>query len=348
VKEGTIHSKVIIVDEQSNGKIIIQQILKNYNPHINVIFFEDGETALAFLRVTDDIDLIITDFNIPEMNGIELVLSIRQLSTYLFVPIVMLTVDTNTETKHVALNAGVNAFLNRPIDDIECSIVCKNLLKLQLNQKIIANRSKWLSNNVHIATEQIEARERAAINSVGYLSKCKLYSEIPDFKRFRKIIYLVASNMGLSERECNDLEVAAPLYDIGMATINDALYLKESSLDPEEYNEIKSHTVKGHSILSENNSRYFQMAAKISLHHHEHYDGSGYPFGFKGIDIPLCARITAVADCLEAMQSERPYRVRYSFRDTVNYIQSNSGIKFDPNCVDVILNNQSELKKLFS
>jgi len=119
--------------------------------------------------------------------------------------------------------------------------------------------------------------------------------------------------------------------------------LKRSSLTDEEFAVMRRHPLIGYEILRDSQSRFVQMGATIALRHHERWDGSGYPDGLKGEDIPLPARIVAVADVFDALTSERPYKRAWSADEAFEYVQANRGTLFDPSCVDVLLANQARI-----
>jgi two-component system response regulator RpfG len=144
---------------------------------------------------------------------------------------------------------------------------------------------------------------------------------------------LIAEELSLTAMECDKIETAAPVHDIGKIGIPARLLLKPGRHTPEERTIMRRHPLIGHGILADSPSRYLQMGAVIALGHHERFDGSGYPQGLAGVDIPLVARIVAVADVFDALTSNRPYKRAWTFQDALHYVQSESGKHFDPACV---------------
>jgi len=151
----------------------------------------------------------------------------------------------------------------------------------------------------------------------------------------------IAEALGLSDEECDVIEQAAPLHDIGKIGIPDKLLLKSGSFNDQEREEMKSHTVIGYEILKDSPSRFLQMGAEIALYHHEKYDGSGYPYGLKGEEIPLCARIVAVADVYDALTSTRPYKIAWPIEKALSFLEQYKGTYFDPDCVDAFVKESS-------
>lgn len=147
----------------------------------------------------------------------------------------------------------------------------------------------------------------------------------------------IASALGLGELQCDLIEQAAPLHDIGKIGIPDKLLRKPGQFTDQEREQMKSHTIIGYEILRDSPSKYLQMGAEIALSHHEKFDGSGYPYGLKGEDIPLSARIVAVADVYDALTSTRPYKNAWPVEKALSFLKQYQGSHFDPDCVGVFI-----------
>lgn len=139
---------------------------------------------------------------------------------------------------------------------------------------------------------------------------------------------LFAKALGMNEKFCADIELFAPMHDIGKVGILDSILRAPRKLTEEEFRIMKNHTILGHNIVKD--KKGIEMAADITLSHHEHYDGSGYPNGLYGKHIPLSAHITSFVDVYDALRSRRPYKEPWSHEETVTYIKSRSGTQFDP------------------
>ncbi|MCW8828948.1 MAG: HD domain-containing protein, partial [Gammaproteobacteria bacterium] len=147
----------------------------------------------------------------------------------------------------------------------------------------------------------------------------------------------IAEYLGLSSADCDEIEYAAPMHDIGKIGIPDHILLKPGELTADEWAIMKQHSIIGHSILADSESRFIQAGAIIALSHHERFDGTGYPYGLIGEAIPLSARIVAIADVYDALRSERPYKGGWVREDAACYISGQSGKHFDPACVEAFL-----------
>jgi two-component system response regulator RpfG len=157
---------------------------------------------------------------------------------------------------------------------------------------------------------------------------------------------LIGAHLGLGAETVHVLEVAAPMHDIGKIGIPDAVLLKEGPLTPQEIDVMKSHPRIGYDILKGSPSKYLSMGAIIALGHHEKYDGSGYPNGLHGDDIPLVARVVAVADVFDALVSERPYKHAWALDEGIDFLRSQRGKHFDPPCVDAFVADRARIQAI--
>lgn len=338
--------QVLILDDQSTGRVILEKIIIQVADNIVVSSFSDPLTALKWLE-TNDVDLIITDYRMPEMNGLEFILNVRKLDRCKNIPIMMITVVSEKQVRYEALEAGATAFLTRPIDQIECRTSCRNLLQLHEQHLIIQDRANWLARQVKISTQQIVERERETIIRLAKAGEYRDEGTGNHVLRMAKYSRIIAEALGsFTEEECEDLEYAAPMHDIGKIGIPDRVLLKPGKLEPDEWEIMQRHSTIGHSILANSKSKYMQIGAIIAMNHHERYDGKGYPNGLKATEIPLIARIVAVADVFDALVTARPYKLAWSTEEALDYIKQQSGSHMDPQCVDAFFSRIDDIKKI--
>jgi two-component system response regulator RpfG len=337
--------KVLIVDDESTGRTILSKIVQQVEDDIGVEAFDNPLEALKWLDDNHP-DLIITDYRMPEMNGIELTRKIRERPGMLDIPIMVVTVVSEKSVRYDALEAGATAFLTRPIDQIECRTSCRNLLKLHEQQSIIQDRADWLARQVEVATQQVVSREKETLLRLAKAGEYR--DEVTGYHvvRMAKYSRQIAEALGLSEMECDEIEYAAPMHDIGKIGIHDDVLLKPGKFEPQEWLTMQQHTTIGHAILSNSQSRYIQTGSIIALSHHEKFDGTGYPHGIVGIDIPLVARIVAVADVYDALVSNRPYKDPWTETDAQDYLEKHSGTQFDPICVEAFFERIETIKNI--
>lgn len=326
-------SYILIVDDQSTGRRILEEIVRGIDDTLQIASFSDPRDALGQARGRVP-DLILTDYRMPEMNGVEFIKRLRALPGCAEVPIVVITVVGDRSVRYEALNAGATDFLTRPLDQYECMSRCRNLLKLRHQQCMIQDRAQWLERQVEIATRQIVLRERETLLRLARAGEYRDQDTGNHVIRMSRYTRAIADYLGLSEADCDEIEFASPMHDIGKIGVPDHILLKPGRLEPGEWEIMKTHTVIGHQILADSDSRYIQVGAIIALSHHEKYDGSGYPYGLAGEAIPLQARIVAVADVYDALRSHRPYKEPWSRERAVEFIGEQRGRHFDPACVD--------------
>ena len=334
---------VVIVDDQTTGRMILSEIIRSIDSQPEVISFSRPEDALEFVR-HNETDLVLTDYRMPTMNGIEFTRRVRKILGCEDVPIIVITVVDDLNVRYEALEAGATDFLTRPLDQYECKTRCRNLLTIRHQQNIIKNRASWLEKQVQLATSQILARERETLLILAKAGEHRDQVTGNHVLRMAKYSRLIAEHLELSRLECEEIEYAAPLHDIGKIGVSDNILLKPGKLSAAEWEVMKTHTTMGHAILKDSDSRFIKMGAVIAFNHHEKFNGSGYPNGLAGEVIPLEARIVAVADVYDALRTTRPYKQGWSREDAVAYISTQAGKHFDPSCVDAFLSQQ---KKIF-
>ena len=342
--------KVLIVDDETTGRTILGKIIQQAEADVIVEPFDSPVKALEWLDHNHP-DLIITDYRMPDINGVELIRKIRAKPACQDIPIMMITVVSEKSVRYDALEAGATAFLTRPIDQIECRTSCRNLLKLHEQQSIIQDRADWLARQVEVATQQIVSREHETLLRLAKAGEYRDEITGNHVVRMAKYSREIGEALGLSEKECDEIEYAAPMHDIGKIGIQDNILLKPGKFEHDEWLVMQEHTRIGHSILSNSQSRYIQTGSIIALNHHERFDGSGYPNGIAGKDIPLVARIVAVADVYDALVSPRPYKQAWSVGDAQDYLHRHAGSQFDPICIEAFferLDNISRIHKTFS
>ncbi len=342
--------KVLIVDDESTGRTILAKIIQQAEEDVSVDSFDNPLEALSWLDDNHP-DLIITDYRMPDINGVELIKQIREKTACHDIPIMMITVVSEKSVRYDALEAGATAFLTRPIDQIECRTSCRNLLKLHEQQSIIQDRADWLARQVDVATQQIVSRERETLLRLAKAGEYRDEGTGYHVVRMAKYARQIAEALGLSDKECDEIEYAAPMHDIGKIGIPDKVLLKPGKFEDEEWQTMQKHTQIGHAILSNSQSRYIQTGSIIALNHHERFDGRGYPNGLSGKDIPLVARIVAVADVYDALVSNRPYKQPWEVKDAQDYLVKHAGTQFDPVCIEAFferLSNVQHIQKEFT
>ncbi len=323
-------ARILILD--SNARSLLDSLARTLEAGILVDSFSDPQRALEQLQHTLP-DLILTNHHLPDLDGIAFIRRVRELRELAHVPIIIATLAEDRQSRHQALADGASDFLTRPLDPLECRARCRNLLALRRSQKAQAERAHWLEEQVMQATREVRARERETLLKLAKAGEYRDQDTGNHLIRMAKYSRLIAEALGLSVMECDEIEVAAPMHDIGKIGIPDHILLKPGRHAPDEQIIMRTHPLIGYEILAGSPSRYLQLGAVIALNHHERFDGDGYPNGLAGEDIPLIARIVAMADVFDALTSKRPYKTAWRFQDALDYVYAERGKHFDPACV---------------
>ncbi len=331
-------SRVLIVDDQLISRMILEQLILSIGDDTEAVAFADPIKALQWAKENTH-DLVLTDLKMPHMNGVEFTQWLRNTPSCVDVPVIVVTCMDDQSTKYRALEAGATDFLTKPIDHHECRARCRNLLKMRQQQTIIRDRARWLEKEITAKTQELRLREKETLLR---LAKAGEYRDSDTNGHVLRMAYtarLIAETMGKESDYCDVIEQAAPMHDIGKIGVPDSILLKRGSLTAHERSIMMQHARIGYEILRDSPSKYLQFGATIAWCHHERYDGEGYPRGLAGDDIPIEARIVAIADVFDALLSERPYKQAWSIEHALDLIRSESGKHFDPECVEALLLN---------
>lgn len=334
--------KVLVIDDTPVSLTFMKYLVQRVPGGVPVCF-ADPVAGLAWCSENEP-DLLVVDFMMPEMDGATLVQQFRRLHPY--VPVLMVTANHDVELRHRALQTGVTDFLNKPVDNIEFLARVKNMLALRASHKESSERATWLAVEVRKATEKLVEQERDTIFCFARAAEYRDPETGSHILRMAHYSRQIAAVLGLSDALQELLLEAAPMHDIGKVGTPDAILLKPGRLTTEEFAIMKQHAAIGYQILGKMKSPLLATAAEIAHTHHEKYDGSGYPRGLKGKEIPLFGRIVAVADVFDALTSARPYKKPWSVDDAVAFLQEGRGKHFDPDCVDAFLQDWDTVMRI--
>lgn len=326
--------KVVIVDDTHINLVLMSRLIEKLED-VATVTFQSAHAALEFCR-NNPYDLLILDYLMPDLNGLEFISCLggdpRQRP-----PVLMVTASQDVDVRHRALESGANDFLIKPIDKVEFLARTRNMLELRRATVALENRASWLASEVNKATADLRAREQETILLLCRASEYRDPETGEHIQRMAHYSCLIAAELGLSAKEQEHILNAAPMHDIGKVGTPDHILLKPGRLDPDELTIMRQHAAIGYRILAGSQAEMLQLAAVIAHTHHEKFDGSGYPRGLAGEDIPLVGRIVAVADVFDALTSARPYKKAWSIEDARRYLEENSGSHFDPRCVEALL-----------
>ncbi len=333
--------RILLIDDTQLNITLLQHLIKKI-PEYESVAFTDPIKALDWCSDNEP-DLVVVDYMMPEMDGIQFTQQFRGFVNYEDIPVLMVTANSETSVRHKALVSGVTDFLNKPLDNSEFVARARNMLALRQSQKKLVDRAAWLADEVSKATAKLKEQER---ETIFCLAKAAEYRDPETGAHIHRMAHYskhIARVLGLTVQQQDLLLEAAPMHDIGKVGIADAILLKPGRLTPEEFSLMKQHAVIGYELLDASSAPLLKVAAEIAYTHHEKYDGSGYPRGLVGEDIPLFGRIVAVADVFDALTSERPYKKAWSIEDASQLLRDGIGKHFDPACVEAFFSEFDEI-----
>jgi two-component system response regulator RpfG len=328
-------SHVLIVDDQLTSRMILERVVLSLAEPVEPVAFADPVAALEWAKANVP-DLVLTDLKMPHMSGVEFTQWLRNTPVCRDVPVVIVTCVDEPASRYRALEAGATDFLTKPIDPHECRARCRNLLKLRRQQRVIEGRARALEAQVETQTRELRLREHETLRCLARAGEFRDSDTQGHVTRMARTTRIIAEALGLDEAFCEVIEHAAPMHDIGKIGIPDSILLKPGRLDEHERTIMMQHAEIGYDILRDSPSRYLQVGATIARSHHERFDGKGYPQGLGGDEIPIEARIVALADVLDALLSERPYKRPWPEDRVLALVRSESGGHFDPDCVSAL------------
>jgi putative two-component system response regulator len=347
-------SQILVIEDDVMSSRLLTTILTRLGYTVETAF--DGITGLEKAESSPP-DLILLDLKLPRMDGYEVASRLKQAEKTKIIPIVVVSSFAEVQNRVKAFEVGADDFLAKPIDQVELRARVQSLLKVKMFNDHMVNYQKILEAEVDKRTQQLSQAFEELKGAVDKIKKASLDTtfrlaqavESRDgetgchIKRIGYYSAAMAKVMGLPAQDVELGLYAAPMHDIGKIGVPDRILLKPGPLDAEEWNIMRLHTVIGGRILSNSDSYVIQMAEQIALTHHEKWDGSGYPKGFKGAQIPLWGRISAVVDVFDALANNRPYRKALPIDESLEILKKGTGTHFDPEVSGAFFSIQEEI-----
>lgn len=324
--------RVMVIDDSRSSAAAIAAKVRELGG-VEARISLDPEEAIRACA-DDQFDLLLIDYIMPKLDGIEVVAALRAREAYRHVPIIMVASTLDPTLKNRAFEAGTTDFLNKPFDWIELQARVRNLLALRSAQLELLDRADRLSAEVAEATANLVAREEEIIWRLARAVEYRDGTTGDHVSRVAEICRILAETIGLGEERARILYLAAPLHDIGKIGTPDAVLKKPGRLSADEMAIMRKHVEIGAAILGNASTEVVRVAGVVAETHHERWDGNGYPAGLVGEEIPIEGRLVSLADVFDALCSERPYKAAWPVEKAYAEILACSGSQFDPACVE--------------
>lgn len=334
-------ARILIVDDDPIQLLYLSKTLSRLTAtavHVQ----KDSKLAYA-MCVAQPWDLVIIDYQMPELDGLKFVTQLRTLPLHQHTPVLMVTGSSDPGVKHQLLTCGTVDFLKKPVDSIELQARVRNMLDLHRATQQLTQNNLKLEKNIADLIDELRQREFETLTVLARTAEFRDTDTGSHLTRMAQYTRRIAQQLQLDEDLVEKIFLAAPVHDVGKIGIPDHILLKPGKLTPQEWQEMKRHAEYGHEILRHANTPVLKLGAEIAWCHHESWDGTGYPRGLVGSQIPISARIVATADVLDALTSHRPYKPAWSLNDALEELRQLSGVKLDPGCVEAVFGCLSDI-----
>ncbi len=350
-------ASILVVDDTPANLSLLSGLL---SPRWRVRLAPSGAKALDLVRRQAP-DLIVLDVMMPELDGYEVCRRLKADPATRDIPVLFLTALSQPEDETRGFECGGADFIHKPFNP--ATVLSRVATQLEAKQwrDTLHQRNTWLQQELQSRLAEVEQLRDATLHVM--ISFAEFRDEDTGFhvRRTQEYVRTLArwladqpgNPMGLDADRIEDIAKSAPLHDIGKVAIPDGILLKPGRLTPDEMTVMKTHAMQGWEMLrraaermGHQGDRFLRYGMEIARHHHERWDGAGYPDGLGGAAIPLSARLMAVADVYDALISRRPYKEPMDHADAVAYIVAGSGGHFDPTVVQALLANQDTLQRI--
>lgn len=362
-QDRTKKARILIVDDEPINVEIVRKYLQSVGYSNLFGGTEANETLATIARIRPE--LVLLDVMMPGTSGFEILEQMRAHPGSKRIPVIVLTGVCDTRTKKKVFELGANDLLSKPLDPTELVLRVGNALTLKFQYDQLASYSERLELQVRMRTAELAASRRELLQTLARASEFRDTETAHHVMRVGRYVGMIAREIGFSDEVAELLQDAAPLHDVGKIGISDDILLKPGKLTAAEYEQMKQHCQFGcqiiqpspsgsssdaiprsqlNSIQSGNAHAWLiPVAATIAQTHHEHWDGSGYPFGLKGTQIPIEGRITAVADVFDALSNRRPYKPAFPYGKCIEIMEEGRARHFDPDVLDAFWRRQDRI-----
>jgi putative two-component system response regulator len=335
-------STIMVVDDQPQNLRLFEKMLISAG-YTRLVMVEESREVFGLVKSAEP-DLVILDLNMPHLNGHEVMAQIQTLPSP--PAVIIVTAQMDRENRLRALKSGARDLLTKPVEMTETLSRIENVLGAHLYQKEVKRRSEILEERVRERTLELADSRLDIIRRLGRAAEWRDNETGLHIIRMSKMSQILGLKAGINQVQAEQLLNASGMHDIGKIGIPDAVLLKPGKLDAAEWEIMKTHAQMGADLLDGSSSELMIMARDIAKTHHEKWDGSGYPNGLAGEDIPLVGRIVAVADVFDALTSVRPYKRAWSMEEALDFLRENAGRHFDPVLVSLFIDAFDEIKPI--
>lgn len=347
LQERILDARILIIDNKKLHIGLLEDILRK-SGYQNVKSTVNAQEAVELYQDYQP-DLVILDLDMPKIDGFTVIAQLKEISGDERLPVLAVAPGRDQELK--ALEAGATDFLTKPYEGIEVLVRIHNIIEARLLHTQVRNQNKILEEKVSERTKELSNTRLDIIQRLARAAEYRDEDTGAHIVRMSRLCMKIGLALGLDAHQCDLILNASPLHDIGKLGIPDSILLKPAKLTPEEWVIMKTHTTIGAKLLAGSDSELMKMAETIALSHHEKWDGSGYPQGLKGEDIPLVGRIASICDVFDALLSRRPYKKAWTLDEALAEIERCSGTHFDPKVAQAFLNivraEQGEIERQY-
>jgi len=317
-------ARILVVDDEPANVTLVNAVLTRAG-YTAVRCCTDPAEAIR-LHSEERFDLILLDIRMPVLNGFAVMERLAPLHRNDFLPVIVLTAQDDGETRRKALSLGARDFITKPFTMDEVLLRVRNQLEVRSLQQSLEAR-------VRARTEQLLKTQHEVLLRLGRAGEYRDNETGAHVLRMAHSCRLLALAAGLGLDHAETIFQASQMHDIGKIGIPDAVLLKKDRLEADEWEVMKRHVTISGEILADPSSDLLKLARVIALTHHERYDGTGYPDGLSGEDIPVEGRIAAICDVFDALTSVRPYKAAWSVDEAMAFLRTNAGQMHDPRLV---------------
>lgn len=332
-------ARILIVDDTPKNIQVLGTILKIKNYQINV-----AQNGLQALEVVQKIrpDLILLDVMMPELDGFETCKRLKASEDTRDIPVIFLTAKVEQEDIINGFKLGAVDYVTKPFNQTELLARVDTHIQLQKAREELQNQNEILEQKVRERTQEIRETQKETLVRLTNASELRDTDTGMHIRRIQGYSELLALESGMSAQDSDDLGLASTMHDLGKIGIPDSILLKPGKLSDDEWKIMKTHPEVGAKILTGSTSKLLEQGRVIALHHHEKWDGTGYPSGLAGEDISLAGRIVGIIDVFDALTTNRPYKKAWSIEQAAETMAEGKGKHFDPQLIELFINNLSD------